>query len=268
MLSRPPALSSGRRIRPFVQHAHRIVPSCLHHVLVSLDRTWRVHTTAMHVTGAGSRPSLTTSHVTARSTTFGALGSGRWMRVGSGRIKAKGRVTTSHKKKKNRNKWCLFSQQCALTSAASEDISATPDNSEGRTQRDLQEKAIDKREKSTEKGAERQQEWQAVGENEEGGCERGSEACEEIPSSTNQFATYMPRHYSFYERLHTLTTQPETKARFELTPHNLRGHGDKRVIATPMGRPMKPGIDTGRPSPSCKNTHLFVCLCVWSITSL
>lgn len=60
---------------------------------------------------------------------------------------------------------------------------------------------------------------------------------------------------------HTLTTQPETKARFELTPHNLRGHGDKRVIATPVGRPMKHGIDTGRPSPSCKNTHLFVCLC-------
>lgn len=67
---------------------------------------------------------------------------------------------------------------------------------------------------------------------------------------------------------HTLTTQPETKARFELTPHNLRGHGDKRVIAAPLGRPMKHGIDTSRPSPSCKNTHLFVCLCVWSITSL
>lgn len=71
----------------------------------------------------------------------------------------------------------------------------------------------------------------------------------------------MPRHYSFYERLHTLTTQPETKARFELTPHNLRGHGDKRVIATPVGRYMKHGIDTGGPSSSCKNTHLFVCLC-------
>lgn len=114
MFSRPPALSSGRRIRPFFQHAHRIVPSCLHHVLVSLDRTWRVHTTAMHVTGAGGRPSLTTSHVTARSTTFVALGSGRWMRVGSGRIKAKGRVTTSHKKKKTETSDACFHNSVLL----------------------------------------------------------------------------------------------------------------------------------------------------------